>query len=163
MSGKGMKSMILDLRHNPGGLLDQGVKVSDLFLDPGQEIVSTRGRARGSTRQFYDDAKQLDPSLPIVVLVNEGTASAAEIIAGALQDHDRAVVVGTPTFGKGLVQTLYPLATGDGAQADDGAVVYAQRPHHPAEGGERAGPGAPGHRRGKSVVRQRSTAAATRP
>jgi len=109
MRGKGMKAMVLDLRNNPGGLLDQGIKVSDLFLDPGQEVVSTRGRARGSTRQFYDEEKQLDPSLPIVVLVSEGTASAAEIIAGALQDHDRALIVGTPTFGKGLVQTLYPL------------------------------------------------------
>jgi carboxyl-terminal processing protease len=109
MKKKGMKSMLLDLRNNPGGLLDQGVKVADLFLDPGQEIVSTRGRSRGSTRQFFDSDKQLDPALPIVVLVSEGTASAAEIIAGALQDHDRALVVGTPSFGKGLVQTLYPL------------------------------------------------------
>ena len=109
---KGMKSLILDLRYNPGGLLDQGVEVSDLFLDAQQEIVSTRGRARGSTKQFFDDARQAWPELPIVVLVNEGTASAAEIIAGALQDHDRAVVVGTPTFGKGLVQTLFPLGEG---------------------------------------------------
>jgi carboxyl-terminal processing protease len=109
MIQKGMKSMIFDLRGNPGGLLDQGVKVSDLFLEPKQEIVATRGRARGSSRQFFDDARQLWPDLPIVVLVNEGTASAAEIISGALQDHDRAVVVGTPTFGKGLVQTLFTL------------------------------------------------------
>jgi carboxyl-terminal processing protease len=109
LRAKGMKSLILDLRNNPGGLLDQGVKVADLFLDPGQEVVSTRGRARGATRQFLDDEKQLDPGLPVVVLVSEGTASAAEIIAGALQDHDRALVVGTPTYGKGLVQTLYPL------------------------------------------------------
>jgi carboxyl-terminal processing protease len=112
MKKKGMKSLILDLRYNPGGLLDQGVEVSDLFLDTKQEIVSTRGRARGSTKQFFDDARQTWPELPIVVLVNEGTASAAEIIAGALQDHDRAVVVGTPTFGKGLVQTLFPLGEG---------------------------------------------------
>jgi carboxyl-terminal processing protease len=107
---KGMKSLILDLRGNPGGLLDQGVKVSDLFLDAKQEIVATRGRAKGSSREFYDDAKQPWPTLPIVVLVNDGTASAAEIISGALQDHDRAVVVGVPTFGKGLVQTLFPLS-----------------------------------------------------
>jgi carboxyl-terminal processing protease len=112
MKAKGMKSMVLDLRVNPGGLLDQGVEVADLFLDAKQEIVSTRGRARGSTKQFFDDARQTWPDLPIVVLVNEGTASAAEIIAGALQDHDRAVVVGTPTFGKGLVQTLFPLGEG---------------------------------------------------
>ena len=112
MKKKGMKSLILDLRSNPGGLLDQGVEVSDLFLDTKQEIVSTRGRARGSTKQFFDDARQTWPELPIVLLVNEGTASAAEIIAGALQDHDRAVVVGTPTFGKGLVQTLFPLGEG---------------------------------------------------
>lgn len=112
MKRKGMKSMILDLRFNPGGLLDQGVEVADLFLDAKQEIVSTRGRARGATKQFFDDARQTWPDLPIVVLVNEGSASAAEIIAGALQDHDRAVVVGTPTFGKGLVQTLFPLGEG---------------------------------------------------
>ncbi len=109
MIGKGMKSMIFDLRGNPGGLLDQGVKVADLFLDSRQEIVSTRGRAKGSSRQFVDEARQVWPNLPIVVLVNEGSASAAEIIAGAMQDHDRAVVVGTPTFGKGLVQTLFNL------------------------------------------------------
>lgn len=112
MKARGMKSMVLDLRLNPGGLLDQGVKVAELFLDKGQEIVSTRGRARGSSKEFYDDIRQPWPDLPIVVLVNEGTASAAEIIAGALQDHDRAVVVGAPTFGKGLVQTLFPLGDG---------------------------------------------------
>jgi carboxyl-terminal processing protease len=112
MKAKGMKTMILDLRFNPGGLLDQGVKVADLFLDAKQEIVATRGRARGSTKEFYDEARQTWPNLPIVILVNDGTASAAEIIAGALQDHDRAVVVGAPTFGKGLVQTLFPLAEG---------------------------------------------------
>ena len=112
MKSKGMKAMVLDLRGNPGGLLDQGVKVADLFLDSKQEIVSTRGRARGSSREYVDEAPQPYPDLPIVVLVSEGTASAAEIIAGALQDHDRAVVVGNPTFGKGLVQTLFPLGEG---------------------------------------------------
>jgi carboxyl-terminal processing protease len=112
LRSKGMKSLVLDLRLNPGGLLDQGVKVTELFLDRGQEIVATRGRARGASKTFLDEHKQLWPDLPIVVLVNEGTASAAEIIAGALQDHDRAVVVGSPTFGKGLVQTLFPLGEG---------------------------------------------------
>ncbi len=107
---KGMTSLLLDLRGNPGGLLDQGVKVTDLFLDKDQEIVATRGRARGATKTFADEARQEWPNLPIVVLVNDGTASAAEIISGALQDHDRAVVVGVPTFGKGLVQTLFPFS-----------------------------------------------------
>jgi carboxyl-terminal processing protease len=109
MLGKGMKSLVFDLRGNPGGLLDQGIRVADLFLDPGQEIVQTRGRARGSTKAYADQAKQEWPSLPIVVLVNDGTASAAEIISGALQDHDRAAIVGVPTFGKGLVQTVFPV------------------------------------------------------
>ncbi len=106
---KGMKSLVLDLRGNPGGLLDQGVAVSELFLDPGEEVVATRGRAPNSTRTYRDAKPQPWPNVPVVVLANGGTASAAEIITGALQDHDRAVVVGTPTFGKGLVQSLWQL------------------------------------------------------
>ncbi len=106
---KGMKSLVLDLRGNPGGLLDQGVAVSELFLDPGEEVVATRGRAPNSTRTYRDAKPQPWPNLPVVVLANGGTASAAEIITGALQDHDRGVVVGTPTFGKGLVQSLWQL------------------------------------------------------
>jgi carboxyl-terminal processing protease len=105
----GAKGLVFDLRNNPGGLLTEGVKVSDLFLDRGQQILSTRGRARGTTASWADEAAERWPELPIVVLVNEGTASAAEIIAGALQDHDRAVIVGTTTFGKGVVQTVYDL------------------------------------------------------
>ncbi len=110
LTGKGMKDLILDLRGNPGGLLDQGIAVSDLFLNPGQEVVETRGRAPNSTRVFHDTQVQAWPNLPIVVLVNGGSASAAEIIAGALQDHDRALLLGTPTFGKGLVQSLWQLS-----------------------------------------------------
>ena len=109
LTRKGMKSLILDLRGNPGGLLNQGIAVSDLFLDPGQEVVATRGRAPDATHTYRDAKPQQWPQLPIVVLANGGTASAAEIIAGALQDHDRAIVVGTPTFGKGLVQQLWQL------------------------------------------------------
>jgi carboxyl-terminal processing protease len=106
---QGMKSLIFDLRGNPGGLLDQGVAVSDLFLDPGKPIVETRGRAPGSSHEFSDSKPQNWPQLPVVTIVNGFSASAAEIIAGALQDHDRSVLIGTPTFGKGLVQSFWRL------------------------------------------------------
>jgi carboxyl-terminal processing protease len=106
----GMKALVLDLRWNPGGLLEEGIQVSDMFLDPGQEIVATRGRAQGATRTYSDRAPQKYPNLPLVVLVNGATASASEIVAGALQDHDRAVIVGTTSFGKGLVQSVFPLS-----------------------------------------------------
>ncbi|HXV90424.1 MAG TPA: S41 family peptidase [Gemmatimonadales bacterium] len=109
MQGQGLKALIFDLRGNPGGLLDQGVAVSDLFLERGAEIVATRGRAPGANESHFDKQPQRWANLPIVVLVNAGSASAAEIIAGALQDHDRALVVGTPTFGKGLVQSFWRL------------------------------------------------------
>jgi carboxyl-terminal processing protease len=104
---RGARALILDLRDLPGGLLDQGVEVTDLFLDPGQEVVATHGRARGTSEVYRARAPQRWPDMPIVALVNGSTASAAEIIAGALQDHDRALVVGTTTFGKGLVQTVF--------------------------------------------------------
>ncbi len=109
MVGKGMKSMVLDLRSNPGGLRDEAVQAADLFLDSGQEILVSRGRAPGDNHHWTDGGPQRWRWLPIVVLVNRGTASAAEIIAGALQDHDRALVVGDTTYGKGIVQTLFPL------------------------------------------------------
>ena len=109
LKGVGMRSLVLDLRNNPGGLLTEGIAVPDLFLNPGQEIVSTRGRAPRSTEAFEDEAPQRYPNLPLVVLVNGYSASASEIVAGALQDHDRALLIGTATYGKGLVQTVYPL------------------------------------------------------
>src|ERR1700694_5692916 len=102
----GMKTLVLDLRTNPGGLLNQGVKVSDLFLNPGQKIVSMHGRLPEANREFADTAKQRWPALPLIVLVDSRSASAAEIVAGALQDHDRAVLVGTPTYGKGSAQSV---------------------------------------------------------
>ncbi len=104
----GMKTLVLDLRTNPGGLLNQGVRVSDLFLNPGQKIVSMRGRLPEANREYADSAVQRWPQLPLVVLVDGRSASAAEIVAGALQDHDRAVLVGTPTYGKGSAQSVIP-------------------------------------------------------
>ena len=102
----GMKTLVLDLRTNPGGLLNQGVKVTDLFLNPGQKIVSMRGRLPEANREFADTAKQRWPNLPLIVLVDGRSASASEIVAGALQDHDRALIVGTPTYGKGSAQSV---------------------------------------------------------
>jgi carboxyl-terminal processing protease len=106
---RGATSLILDLRYNPGGLLDEGIDISDLFLDPGEDVVSTRGRARGTTESYRARSEQQWPDLPIVVLVNGGSASASEIIAGALQDHDRALILGTTTFGKGTMQSVFRL------------------------------------------------------
>jgi len=113
--GPDMSGIILDLRNNPGGLLDQAVTVADEFLNEG-EIVSTRGRhARDSQRRYARPGDQ-GSDKPIVVLINGGSASASEIVAGALQDHQRAIVVGTKSFGKGSVQTIIPLSGGnDGA------------------------------------------------
>src|SRR6266550_483653 len=105
---RGMKTLVLDLRTNPGGLLTQGVRVSDLFLNQGQKIVSMRGRVPEANRDFADTAQQRWPDLPLLVLVDSRSASAAEIVAGALQDHDRAVIVGTPTYGKGSAQSVIP-------------------------------------------------------
>jgi len=110
----GAKSLILDLRGNPGGLLEQGIGVADLFLNAGQPIVSTRGRTPESNHEFSDDAPQLWPTLPVVALVDSGSASASEIVAGALQDNNRAVLVGSPTYGKGSAQSVYPMANGYG-------------------------------------------------
>jgi carboxyl-terminal processing protease len=106
-----MKGLILDMRNNPGGLLDQAVKVSDEFLDEGL-IVYTGGRLKSQDMRFEAHTNTRPHHYPIVVLVNEGSASAAEIVAGALQDHKRAVVVGVETFGKGSVQTVMPLRNG---------------------------------------------------
>ncbi|MBV9879355.1 MAG: S41 family peptidase [Gemmatirosa sp.] len=108
----GARSVVLDLRANPGGLLDQGVSVADLFLDPGQPVVSIRGRTPEANHVFVDTAAQRWTGLPLVVLVNEGSASAAEIVAGALQDHDRALIVGTTSYGKGSAQSVFPLPNG---------------------------------------------------
>jgi carboxyl-terminal processing protease len=108
-----LNGVVIDLRNNPGGLLNEAIDVSDAFLEKG-EIVSTRGREAGNGERYNAEAGDLINGKPIVVLINGGSASASEIVAGALQDHRRAIVVGTKSFGKGSVQTLIPLR-GDGA------------------------------------------------
>jgi carboxyl-terminal processing protease len=123
---RGMKTLVLDLRTNPGGLLNQGVRVSDLFLNPGQKIVSMRGRLPDANREYADTAKQRWPQLPLLVLVDGRSASAAEIVAGALQDHDRAVLIGTPTYGKGSAQSVIPFG------ADGGLKITTARWFTPA-------------------------------
>ena len=108
---EGMKSLILDLRGNPGGILDEAFVMSNLFLPKGKEILSYRGRA-DMNQEFIAQEDPMVPNLPLVVLVDDGSASASEIVAGALQDHDRALIVGTTSFGKGLVQSLFRLDGG---------------------------------------------------
>jgi carboxyl-terminal processing protease len=112
LRGLGARSILLDLRGNPGGLLDQGVSVADLFLERGQPIVRIKGRTAEANHTFVDQAPPRWTGLPVVVLVNEASASSAEIVAGALQDHDRAVVVGATTYGKGSAQSIFPLPDG---------------------------------------------------
>jgi carboxyl-terminal processing protease len=108
---EGARGVVLDLRGDPGGILDQALEVSNLFLKKGQEIVSMRGRAFPPEHRVAEDTA-LAPSVPLIIMTDGGSASASEIVAGALQDHDRALIVGTTSFGKGLVQSLYDLDGG---------------------------------------------------
>jgi carboxyl-terminal processing protease len=108
-----IKGLIVDLRNNPGGLLDQSVKIADIFIDEGV-IVSTKGRIKEQNSMFYARDNNAKYKFPVVVLVNEGSASASEIVAGALQDHKKAVIIGAQTFGKGSVQTIIPMDSGAG-------------------------------------------------
>jgi carboxyl-terminal processing protease len=112
--GKELRGLVLDLRNNPGGLLDQAVAISDRFLPGGLAIVSTRGRGPGQVTEERAKDRDTEKGYPVVILVNAGSASASEIVAGALQDHRRAVVMGTPTFGKGSVQTVIEMEDGSG-------------------------------------------------
>jgi carboxyl-terminal processing protease len=112
----GLTSFILDLRANPGGLLAQGVAVADLFLNAGQTVVAIHGRTPETNRTYADSAAERWPSLPMAVLVDEATASASEIVAGALQDHDRAVIIGQTSLGKGSAQSVFPTITGGGVK-----------------------------------------------
>jgi carboxyl-terminal processing protease len=111
---QGMKKLVLDLRGNPGGLLDQAIAVSDFFLGKNEKVVVTRGRNGAQEQSFTAPGRNTHARIPVVVLVNKGSASASEIVAGALQDHDRAVIVGQTSWGKGLVQSVYNLSDGAG-------------------------------------------------
>ncbi len=125
---KNLKGFVLDLRNNPGGLLDQAVAVSDAFLNQG-EIVSTRGRNPENARRYSAQEGDLTDGLPLVVLINGGSASASEIVSGALQDHHRAVLIGTRSFGKGSVQTVIPLG-------DEGAMRLTTSRYYTPSGRE---------------------------
>lgn len=111
--GQGIESIIVDLRNNPGGLLSSAIEISDMFLDRGI-IVSTKGRNKSQNQVFQANPKPVAPALPLIVLVNEGSASASEIFAGAVKDNKRGILVGTKTFGKGSVQTVKELPDGSG-------------------------------------------------
>jgi carboxyl-terminal processing protease len=111
---QGMKKLVFDLRGNPGGLLDQAIAVSDFFLGKNEKVVVTRGRNGTQEQSFAAPGKNTHARIPVVILVNKGSASASEIVAGALQDHDRAVIVGQTSWGKGLVQSVYNLSDGAG-------------------------------------------------
>jgi len=112
LSKQGMKALIIDLRNNPGGLLDIAVKVTGKFLEPNKLIAYTRGRQKDQEMEFFSEAKNTDLELPLAVLINEGSASGSEIVAGALQDYKRAIIIGKKSFGKGSVQTVIPLGDG---------------------------------------------------
>ncbi len=114
LKSQGMKSMVLDLRNNPGGLLTQAIKVSNVFLQKGQSIVSIKGRDKSSDSRDHEASNPSPEDIPLVVLINRSTASASEIVAGAIQDHDRGIIVGDSSFGKGLVQTVFRLPYGSG-------------------------------------------------
>lgn len=114
LSSKNFNGLILDLRNNPGGLLDQAVAVSEKFLDPGKLVVYTKGKLSDQNMTFHAGGTTSPPKYPMVVLVNAGSASASEIVAGSLQDYKRAVILGEKTFGKGSVQTIIPLSDGSG-------------------------------------------------
>ena len=107
-----MKRLVLDLRYNGGGRLDAAVEVSDKFLPQNRRIVYTKGRVRGSFREFFSTDRVTHPIIPLIVLINRVSASGSEIVAGAMQDWDRGLILGETSFGKGLVQRQYPFSDG---------------------------------------------------
>ena len=126
--GPGIKGYVLDLRNNPGGLVDQAIQVSDDFLNGG-EIVSMRGRRTADTQRYDAKPGDITDGKPLVVLINIGSASASEIVSGALQDHKRATIIGMTSFGKGSVQTILPMGEDRGALRLTTARYYTPSGH----------------------------------
>ncbi len=159
---QGAKSIVLDLRNDPGGILDQGLQVADLFLSNGQQIASVRMR-QGLPQVYTAHDDEHIQSVPLVVLVNGYTASAAEIVTGALQDHDRGLVVGTTSFGKGLVQTVFPvedgwalkLTTGKWYTPSGRSIQKNRKPANPDDDGVAADSTAPDSLEKESVKKSR--------
>jgi len=129
LKAQGMQQLVLDLRSNPGGLLEQAVEVTERFVDPGKLIVYTQGRIPGSNQRFVARRSRAQVDMPLVVLVDRSSASASEIVSGAIQDHDRGLVVGETTFGKGLVQRVIPIQAGEG-----GAVAVTTAKYYTPSG-----------------------------
>ena len=153
-NGGKLRGLVLDLRNNPGGLLDQAVAVSSDFIDQG-EIVSTRARHPEDSQRWDAKGDDILHGAPMVVLINGGSASASEIVSGALQDHRRAILLGTRSFGKGSVQTVIPLP-GDGAMRLTTARYYTPSGRSIQALGHHAGRAGAGNRRGASDVRRRA-------
>ena len=126
-----LDGLIIDLRNNGGGLLNQAVGMADMFLDKGEIVVSHRGRA-SQERHYIALRGNQGIEVPVIVLINGQSASASEIVSGAIQDHDRGLIVGETSFGKGLVQTQYPAERRHGVASDDSALLHAERPFDPA-------------------------------
>jgi len=130
MDASKLEGLVLDLRGNPGGLLQEAIHVGEAFLQPGQTILKTGGRTSGSAQDYKARAQNNDPKYPLVVLVDQGSASASEIVSGAIQDHDRGLIVGETTFGKGLVQSVYTLHNNAGQ--DSGLLLTTQKWYTPS-------------------------------
>jgi carboxyl-terminal processing protease len=130
MDPRTLEGLVLDLRGNPGGLLQEAIKVGEAFLTRDQLILKTGGRTNGSVQEYPARARNSDPPYPLVVLVDQGSASASEIVSGAIQDHDRGLIVGETTFGKGLVQSVYTLRSNTGEEA--GLLLTTQKWYTPS-------------------------------
>jgi carboxyl-terminal processing protease len=130
LDSRKLEGLVLDLRNNPGGLLTEAIQVSGTFLQRGQLILETGGRTPGSSREFKSEESNPEPAYPLVVLLNQNSASASEIVAGAIQDHDRGLIVGETSFGKGLVQSVYTLRNSSGV--DTGLALTTQKWYTPS-------------------------------